>query len=99
MKFFKKVFSEAVKNGYAIDGVLHFAGLKSVEESVKNPLTYWDNNVLGTINLLKVMEIFDCRTIVFSSSATIYGNNTIIPISENTEIKPFNPIWSYKSIS
>ena len=88
--FLKKVFSNAAKNGYAIDGVLHFAGLKSVEESVKAPLTYWDNNVLGTINLLKVMELFNCKTIVFSSSATIYGNNNVIPIKENIEIKPFN---------
>ena len=75
--FLKKVFSDAAKNGYAIDGVLHFAGLKSVEESVKDPLKYWDNNVLGRINLLKVMELFNCKTIVFSSSATIYGNNNL----------------------
>ena len=42
----------------------------------ENPFKYWDNNVLGTLNLLKVMDIFNCRTIVFSSSATIYGNNS-----------------------
>ena len=89
--FLKNVFIKALNNGFPIEGVIHFAGLKSVEESMSNPLLYWDNNVVGTINLLKVMEIFKCKTIVFSSSATIYGNPKTSPIKETFEIKPLNP--------
>ena len=53
--------------------VIHFAGKKAVNESILNPLDYWDANVNGTLNLLKVMEEKNCKSIVFSSSATIYG--------------------------
>ena len=56
-----------------VDAVIHLAGLKSVGESVKDPLRYWDINVRGTLLLLQVMEQLGCRTIVFSSSASIYG--------------------------
>ena len=76
------IFSEAKNNGIPIHGVIHFAGLKSVKESVENPLLYWDTNLNSTISLLKVMEKNDCNTIVFSSSATVYGagsnNNNLI---------------------
>ena len=95
--FLEKVFSKALKNGCPIEGVIHFAGLKSVEESVKDPLNYWDNNVLGTLNLLKVMEKYYCKTIVFSSSATIYGSNNINPIKEDYEINPINPYGHTKA--
>ena len=57
-----------------IDGVIHCAGLKAVRDSISNPLIYWDNNVNGSINLLKVMNQNHCRTILFSSSATVYGS-------------------------
>ena len=63
--------------------MIHFAGLKSVKQSIKNPLLYWDINVIGTHNLVKVMEKNNCKTIVFSSSATIYGSQNKIPIPEN----------------
>jgi len=66
-----------------IDSVIHFAGLKAVGESVSDSLTYYDNNVAGTINLLKVMKAFDCKKIVFSSSATVYGTPSSTPIYEN----------------
>ena len=85
------IFNNEFEKDSPIDGVIHFAGLKSVGESVKNPITYWDVNVNGTINLLKVMKDFDCKTIVFSSSATIYGFPDSIPIDEKSEIKPLNP--------
>jgi len=55
-------------------GVIHFAALKSVAESIDNPLLYYDNNVFGTINLLKVMEKYGVKNLIFSSSATVYGN-------------------------
>jgi UDP-glucose 4-epimerase len=63
----KEVFSK-----YEIDSVVHFAGLKAVGESVENPLKYYDNNLNGTIVLLRVMQEFQCKKIVFSSSATVY---------------------------
>lgn len=74
----KKVFEK-----YDIDSVIHFAGLKAVGESVENPLSYYDNNVVGTIRLLEVMKEFDCKKIVFSSSATVYGDPASTPIMEN----------------
>lgn len=86
-----KVFSEAKQTENSIDGVIHFAGLKSVKESVKNPFKYWDINVHGTINLLKIMELHDCNSIVFSSSATIYGSCEFGLLSENSTINPINP--------
>ena len=64
-----KVFQEN-----EIDAVIHFAGLKAVGESVKKPLEYYYNNITGTLILLKVMRKYDCKKIVFSSSATVYGN-------------------------
>ena len=85
------IFNNEFEKASPIDGVIHFAGLKSVGESVKNPIKYWDVNVHGTINLLKVMKDFNCKTIVFSSSATIYGFPNSIPIDEKSEIKPLNP--------
>lgn len=71
---------------YSIDSVIHFAGLKAVGESVEKPLEYYDNNVVGTIRLLEVMKKFACRKIVFSSSATVYGDPNTTPIKENFPI-------------
>ena len=95
-RLLQTIFLQAKNSNNPIDGVIHFAGLKSVEESMKSPFKYWDNNVLGTLNLLKVMDIFNCRTIVFSSSATIYGNNSK-PLKEDFEIKPINPYGHTKA--
>ena len=66
-----------------IDSVIHFAGLKAVGESVENPLSYYDNNVVGTLRLLELMKEFNCKKIVFSSSATVYGDPYTTPIVEN----------------
>lgn len=68
---------------YNIDSVIHFAGLKGVGESVQKPLEYYDNNVVGTLTLLELMKEFDCRKIVFSSSATVYGDPYTTPIKED----------------
>ena len=89
--FIHEIFRDFSKNGKIIESVIHFSGLKSVSESVKDPLNYWDNNVVSTINLLRVMKEFECKTIVFSSSATIYGNNRKDLINEKSEVKPINP--------
>lgn len=74
---------EKVFTKYSIDSVIHFAGLKSVGESVINPLEYYDNNVVGTLKLLEVMKEFNCKKIVFSSSATVYGDPHTTPIRED----------------
>lgn len=66
-----------------INAVIHFAGLKSVSESVKNPLIYYDNNVAGTIALCLAMQKFNVRRLIFSSSATVYGNNSEAPYNES----------------
>ncbi len=73
----RKVFTE-----YKIDSVIHFAGLKAVGESVAKPIEYYDNNVSGTLKLLEVMKEFNCKKIVFSSSATVYGDPHTTPIKE-----------------
>ena len=72
-----------VFNNYFIDSVIHFAGLKAVGESVSEPLKYYDNNVCGSLRLLEVMKEFNCKKIVFSSSATVYGDPATTPITED----------------
>jgi len=67
---------------YSIDAVIHFAGLKAVGESVSKPLEYYENNMNATFVLLDVMRRHDCKNIIFSSSATVYGDPAIIPITE-----------------
>jgi len=74
-----------------IDAVVHFAGLKAVGESVEIPLTYFKNNVSGTINLLDVMKEFNVHNIVFSSSATVYGAAEIVPLKEDFPLSVLNP--------
>jgi len=97
-KFLKSIFVKALKNRTPIDAVIHFAGLKAVEESVFEPLKYWDNNVMGSLSLFRVMSSFDCKNIVFSSSATIYGNPEEIPVKETCPIKPNNP-YGYTKVA
>lgn len=82
----KRVFDKHV-----IDAVIHFAGYKSVEESVKNPLKYYGNNIYGTLVLLDVMKEYKVNKIVFSSSATVYGAPKQVPISENSPLSVTNP--------
>ena len=73
------------------DAVIHFAGLKAVGESSEKPLWYYTNNVSGTVNLLWAMEDNDCRTIVFSSSATVYGAPETMPLTEKQTMDAQNP--------
>ena len=74
---------DAVFAAHSIGAVLHFAGLKAVGESVEKPLDYYDNNLTGTLNLVRVMESHGCRKIIFSSSATVYGEAEQMPITED----------------
>jgi len=83
---------------YSIDAVIHFAGLKAVEESVVKPIEYYDTNVGGTLILAEVMREFDCKTLVFSSSATVYGDPHTVPIKEEFPLLATNPYGRSKLI-
>ena len=77
------VFRIEKEKGHVIKGVIHFAALKSVGESVENPELYKDNNILGTERLVEVMRAFDVENLVFSSSCTVYGEPEVVPVDEN----------------
>jgi UDP-glucose 4-epimerase len=81
-----------------IDSVVHFAGLKAVGESVEKPLLYYDNNVGGTIALLEAMAARGVRSLVFSSSATVYGDPERLPIPEDHRLAPTNPYGKSKLV-
>ncbi len=77
---------------HEFDAVIHFAGLKAVGESVAKPIMYYENNVFGSLQLFKVMAFYDVKTIVFSSSATVYGDPVSLPLNEAMPTgKPTNP--------
>lgn len=79
-----------------IESVIHFAGLKAVGESVAKPVEYYHNNITGTLVLLKLMQKYNCKKIVFSSSATVYGNPEKLPIKEDFPLSTTNPYGSTK---
>ena len=79
-----------------IDAVIHFAGYKAVGESVAKPLMYYRNNIDSTLSLLEVMDQFDCKRLVFSSSATVYGKPKSLPIKEDFSLSTTNPYGSTK---
>ena len=81
---------------HKIDAVIHFAGLKAVGDSVDNPLDYFDNNVGGTISLVRAMQENQVKTLVFSSSATVYGEPKYLPIDENHSTSATNPYGKTK---
>ncbi|MEG0882399.1 MAG: UDP-glucose 4-epimerase GalE [Janthinobacterium sp.] len=85
-KLLDKIFEK-----YPIKSVIHFAGLKAVGESVEKPLEYYDNNVQGTLSLLDAMRRSDVKTLIFSSSATVYGDPASVPITEDFPCSATNP--------
>jgi UDP-glucose 4-epimerase len=89
---------EAAFAAHPIDAVIHFAGLKAVGESVEQPLRYYDNNVSGSIVLFETMEKFGVETLVFSSSATVYGDPASVPITEDFPLSATNPYGRSKLI-
>ena len=91
------IFNTELKRNNPIEAVINFAGLKSVGESSRYPLKYWDTNVRGMINLLNVMKENNCKKIVFSSSATIYGQNKSGVFTEDSSIAPINPYGETKA--
>ncbi len=82
---------DTVFRGSSVDAVIHFAGLKAVDESVTIPLRYYHNNVAGTLRLCEVMAKHRVKNLVFSSSATVYGDPHAVPIQEDFPLKPTNP--------
>jgi UDP-glucose 4-epimerase len=89
---------EAVFAARRIDAVVHFAGLKAVGESVEKPLLYYENNVGGTVALLQAMATHAVREIVFSSSATVYGEPERLPLTEDHPLRPTNPYGKTKLV-
>ena len=103
LKFYKgdirdKATVRKIFQNHSISGVVHFAGLKAVGDSVSNPIDYYSNNVNGTFALLEIMKEFNCKTIVFSSSATVYGVPNHIPVKENSILSPVNPYGMTKLV-
>ncbi|WP_144462521.1 UDP-glucose 4-epimerase GalE [Siminovitchia fortis] len=82
----EKVFSQ-----HKFDGVIHFAGLKAVGESTQYPLKYYKENILSTINLCDLMNKYDVKNLVFSSSATVYSPENEMPVNEEGKLRPSNP--------
>lgn len=87
----KTVFDSAAADGQPFDAVVHFAALKAVGESVEDPLRYYDNNVGGTRTLLNAMLAANVNAMIFSSSATVYGEPQFLPYTEQHPQKPTNP--------
>ncbi len=87
---------DALLVNHAIDAVMHFAGLKAVGESCQQPLMYYDNNVLGSINLFAAMQQAGVCKLIFSSSATVYGFPEQMPIREDAALRPYNPYGNTK---
>ena len=92
----KDIFKREIFSGSEIAWVIHCAGVKSVAESTIFPLKYWEQNVLGAINLLKVMNQFNCKNIIFSSSAMIYESSSGCSLKEDDVVKPSNPYANTK---
>lgn len=82
---------EGIFAAHAIEAVIHFAGLKAVGESVEQPLRYYDNNIAGSLVLFEAMQKFAVKTLVFSSSATVYGDPASVPIFEHFPLSATNP--------
>lgn len=89
-------FLTTLLNTHNVDSVLHFAGLKAVGESVSQPLRYYDNNVQGSLCLLRAMQASSARNLVFSSSATVYGDPVSVPITEDFATSTTNPYGQSK---
>lgn len=87
---------EEIFRGARFDAVIHFAGLKAVGESVSMPLTYYHNNITGTLILCDVMKKYEVKNLVFSSSATVYGDPASVPIREDFPLSPTNPYGQTK---
>ena len=86
-----QLFTNTSASSEPIEAVIHFAGLKAVGESVAEPLRYWDVNLSGSRSLLAAMDAHNCRTLVFSSTSTVYGEPETFPLTETTPTAPIHP--------
>ncbi|MCW7755080.1 UDP-glucose 4-epimerase GalE [Desulfobotulus sp. H1] len=93
----KKMLQQVFRD-HAVQSVIHFAGHKAVGESTERPLMYYDNNVGGTLSLLEVMMAEGVKNMVFSSSATVYGDPRTVPIREDFPLMPYNPYGKTKRV-
>jgi UDP-glucose 4-epimerase len=89
---------ESVLRHHRPEAVVHFAGFKAVGESVQDPVKYYRNNVCGTVSLLRAMEAARCRILVFSSSATVYGDPDVVPVKEDAPLRTANPYGHTKLV-
>ena len=85
------IFNEYIKSQKPIRKVIHFAGLKSISYSIKDPLEYWDSNVNSTLSLVKTMKKYQCHFLIFSSSATVYKSNGFNLLKEIDTLQPSTP--------
>jgi len=92
------VFAEAAQAGRPFEAVIHFAGLKAVGESVREPLRYHEHNVQGSLNLVQAMLRAGVSRLVFSSSATVYGEPAHVPVTEDAPLQPTNPYGRSKRV-
>src|SRR5258708_38108355 len=83
---------------YRCDGVIHFAGLKAVGDSVKQPISYYENNVAGSLALIEAMKQANVGKLVFSSSATVYGDPLFLPLTEDHPKRPYSPYGRTKLV-
>lgn len=90
------VAMEKIFATHKFDAVIHFAAFKAVGESCRLPLKYYENNISGTVSLLQVMEKYNVKKIIFSSSATVYGDPERLPLDENCRLSTTNPYGSTK---
>lgn len=93
-----KVSLRRIFNSFPIDAVIHFAAHKSVFESICNPQLYYKNNIGGLMNLVEIMDAFDCKNIIYSSSACVYGLKNKSPLKEGLSLSPINPYGETKMI-
>ena len=96
-KWLDNVFAEFIKLKKPIKSVMHFAGLKSIENSINSPLLYWDMNLNSSISLLSSMKKYNCRTLIFSSSATVYKTKGKNLLNEKDKLDPINTYGKTKS--
>ncbi|MED4006497.1 UDP-glucose 4-epimerase GalE [Priestia aryabhattai] len=89
---------ECIFHSYQIEAVIHFAGFKAVGESIEIPLTYYYNNITSTLLLCSIMDKFNVKKMVFSSSATVYGDTNLMPIQENSLLSATNPYGNTKLV-
>ena len=92
----ENIFSDHIKSDKPIQSVIHFAGLKSIYDSIESPLEYWDSNINSTISLLSVMQKYNCYSLIFSSSASVYKPKGCKLLKETDEIVPSTPYGKTK---